>query len=231
MPVSFNEFLRLLSHSGLMTAREVQDFLNGLPSAHRPVDAVDLVRELYRQGKLTKYQSQSLYHGRSRGLVLGNYVILDRLGQGGMGQVFKAQHRRMQRIVALKVLPPELMKSPAIVQRFEREVQAAARLSHPNIVTAYDADEATGIHFLVMECVDGENLATLVRRGPLPPQKALACISQAARGPRICPQTGHHSSRHQAVEFAARQEGRHQNPRHGPGAGRGHDQRRIGRVG
>jgi serine/threonine protein kinase len=88
----------------------------------------------------------------------------------------------MQRIVALKVLPPELMKSPAIVQRFEREVQAAARLSHPNIVTAYDADEATGIHFLVMECVDGENLATLVRRGPLPPQKALACILQAARG-------------------------------------------------
>ena len=138
----------------------------------RPVDAVDLVRELYRQGKLTKYQAQSLYHGRSKGLVLGNYVILDRIGHGGMGQVFKAQHRRMQRIVALKVLPPDLMQSQAVVQRFEREVQAVARLSHPNIVTAYDADEATGIHFLVMECVDGENLATLVRHsGPFPRKK------------------------------------------------------------
>ena len=115
--------------------------------------------------------------------MLGNYVIVDRLGRGGMAQVFKAQHRRMQRIVALKVLPPEMMQSPSAVQRFQREVHAAARLSHPNIVTAYDADEAMGIHFLVMECVDGENLSALVHEhGAFPAQKGLACILQAARG-------------------------------------------------
>jgi len=124
-----------------------------------------------------------LYATLKRGLTLGNYVILDKLGQGGMGTVFRAEHRRMLREVALKVLSPEVLKAPQAVQRFHREVRVAAKLTHPNIVTAYDADEEQGVHFLVMEIVEGTSLAALVKRhGPLPPKKAVDFVVQAARG-------------------------------------------------
>jgi serine/threonine protein kinase/formylglycine-generating enzyme required for sulfatase activity len=100
-----------------------------------------------------------------------------------MGVVYQAEHRRMHRVVALKVLAASAMKSPAAVQRFHREVEAAAKLEHPNIVTAYDADEAGGVHFLVMQFVEGTDLASLVKdNGPLPVDKAIHCVLQAARG-------------------------------------------------
>ncbi len=105
------------------------------------------------------------------------------LGLGGMGAVYRAEHRHMERLVALKVIHPGLMPSPATVQRFRQEVRAAARLQHPNIVTAHDADEAGGLHFLVMEHVQGRSLADLVReRGPLPIGEACEYIRQAALG-------------------------------------------------
>ncbi|HEY2761530.1 MAG TPA: serine/threonine-protein kinase, partial [Pirellulales bacterium] len=114
---------------------------------------------------------------------LGEYLIVGKIGAGGMGRVYKAEHQRMRRIVALKVLSSQAMKSPDAVRRFNREVQAAARLSHPNIVTAYDAGEAQGIHYLVMEYVDGRDLASLVvEHGPLEAEAALECILQAAQG-------------------------------------------------
>ena len=100
-----------------------------------------------------------------------------------MGTVFKARHRRMNRLVALKVLPTSLSKIPEAIARFQREVEAAARLQHPHIAAAYDADEADGVHFLVMEYVDGPTLAVYVRdRGPLPVPAAVRLIAQAARG-------------------------------------------------
>jgi formylglycine-generating enzyme required for sulfatase activity len=97
--------------------------------------------------------------------------------------VLKAEHRRMERLVALKVLSPKFTESPAAVARFQREVKAAAKLNHQNIVTAYDADEAGGTHFLVMEYVEGTDLSALVKKdGPLPFDRALHCVIQAARG-------------------------------------------------
>src|SRR6185369_1273125 len=112
-----------------------------------------------------------------------NYVILDKLGQGGMGVVLKAEHKRMKRLVALKVLSPAFTKTPEALRRFQREVEAAAKLRHPNIVAADDADAAGGVHFLVMEYVEGSDLSALVKKsGPLPVEKALHCILQAARG-------------------------------------------------
>jgi tRNA A-37 threonylcarbamoyl transferase component Bud32 len=100
-----------------------------------------------------------------------------------MGLVLKAEHRRMERLVALKVLSPKVTKSPEALRRFQREVKAAARLEHPNIVTAHDADEANGTHFLVMQYIDGTDLSSLVKKsGPLPVDQALDCILQAARG-------------------------------------------------
>jgi hypothetical protein len=111
------------------------------------------------------------------------YRILELLGAGGMGAVYKAEHRRMERFVALKVMSPDLMDRPEMVERFHREVKAAALLTHPNIVTAYDADQAGDGHFLIMEFVEGISLAQKVQReGPLPVARACAYVRQAALG-------------------------------------------------
>jgi len=183
MAVPLDKFVRSLSSSGLMTAEEVETFIRGLPADRQPDDARTLAKEMLRHKKLTRFQIQAVYEGKARGLVLGNYVILDKIGEGGMGQVFKARHRRMERVVALKVLPEAAMSAPEAVQRFQREVKAAARLSHPNIVTAYDADEAGGVHFLVMEYVEGTDLASLVeKRGTLSVDRAVDYVRQAAKG-------------------------------------------------
>ena len=120
---------------------------------------------------------------REKHVILGEYTLLDELGGGGMGRVFKAIHRKMNRTVAVKLLPESLVKSPESVERFQREVQALARLSHPNIVAVHDAGAADGTHFYVMDLVDGEDLARLVKQnGPMPVEQALDCILQAARG-------------------------------------------------
>lgn len=111
------------------------------------------------------------------------YRIVGLIGQGGMGAVYQAEHRTMDRPVALKVIRPNLMRHQATVQRFKQEVRAAARLVHPHIVHSYDADQAGGQHFLVMEYIDGISLAELVRRrGPLPVNEACEYVRQAALG-------------------------------------------------
>ena len=183
MPVSLRQFAVNLARSGLFSAAELAEFQEGLPPERRPKDAQGLARELIQAGRLTKYQAAAVYQGRTKGLVFGEYTVLELIGQGGMGQVFKARHRTMQRIVALKVLPRRAMQSPSAIKRFEREVRAAARLMHPNIVTAYDAGEQEGIHYLVMEYVDGKDLAAiLAEQGPLAVAQAIDYTAQAAKG-------------------------------------------------
>ncbi|MCH2598880.1 MAG: Hsp70 family protein [Pirellulales bacterium] len=121
--------------------------------------------------------------GKPKLPVLGDYVLLGKIGAGGMGMVFKARHVRMDRIVALKVLPRNMMKHPEAVDRFHQEVKAAAQLFHPNIVTAFDAGEDSGVHFLVMEYVDGQPLSRLIKEhGPFNVEKAVDYILQAATG-------------------------------------------------
>src|SRR5262245_47656403 len=100
----------------------------------------DLARELIRLDWLTPFQVNQLFLGREGDLVLGPYVLLERLGSGGMAQVFKARHRRLGRIVALKVIRPASGHHPNMLKRFQREIQAAAQLSHPHIILAFDAD-------------------------------------------------------------------------------------------
>ena len=113
----------------------------------------------------------------------GEYTIIEKIGTGGMGQVFKALHRRMDRIVALKILPEGSVKSADALARFQQEVRSAAKLIHPNIVTAYDAGEYQGSPFLVMELVEGHDLLRQVQEhGPLPMEKAVDYVLQAARG-------------------------------------------------
>lgn len=177
------EFLQVLASSGLLSARELPDILQRWSDRDTPRDVEELAQELFRSGKLTMFQVETLLWRRRIPLVLGEYVLVDALGIGGMGQVFKALHRRMDRLVALKIMSPAIVNSQARVERFEREVRAAARLEHPHIVAAFDAGQWQGAHFLVMQYVDGEDLSMLVKsRGPLPAAEALDTIMQAAQG-------------------------------------------------
>ena len=114
---------------------------------------------------------------------IGDYKILDRIGAGGMGQVFLAEHTRMQRVVALKMLPMDRMKDPRAIERFYEEIRAASRLLHPNIVTAFDAGESSGVHYLAMEHIDGATLSQIVKdQGPMSVASAASIIRQAATG-------------------------------------------------
>src|SRR5947199_10460549 len=119
------------------------------PLEARFPDPVALAAELQRRGWLTAYQIEQLLRGDGGQLALGSYVLLEKLGEGGMGAVFKARNWKLGRVVALKLIRRERLANPELVRRFQREIRAAAALDHPNIVHAFDADEAGGTHFLV----------------------------------------------------------------------------------
>jgi serine/threonine-protein kinase len=146
-------------------------------------DAHALARTLVARNCLTPYQVNLLLRGRGQELVIGQYVLLDRLGQGGMGKVFKAVHRGMRRLVALKVIRPDLMLNEEVVTRFYREIRLVGQFSHPNIVHAYDAGPVGTLHALAMEYVEGPDLARYVKRwGPLDVGRACHYVRQAADG-------------------------------------------------
>ena len=180
--IELGEFLERLQRSDLLT----RDDLDALEAEIDPVrDAVQvepLGRKLVRRGQLTGWQLQMLLSGRDA-FQLGNYRLLDLLGRGGMGTVFKAEHVMMGRVVAVKVMAKRLVKSPKHVARFQQEIQAAAAIDHPNVVRAIDAESVGENHFLVMEFVDGADLASVAeRRGRLEVGEACEFIRQAAEG-------------------------------------------------
>ncbi len=125
----------------------------------------------------------SAFQGLQPGVVFGGrYEILTVLGQGGMGAVYKARDRELDRLIALKVIRPELATDPAILQRFKQELILARNITHKNVVRIYDLGEADGIRFISMEYVDGEDLRTLVRHaGKLSPKEAIAVVEQVCR--------------------------------------------------
>lgn len=151
-------------------------------SAHRSAEKA--AQALVEQGLLNDFQAKVLLDNENIPLAIGEYVVDGLLGRGGMGFVLKARHRRMKRDVAIKFLRKELTSSEAMRKRFEREVEAAARLNHQNIVTAYDAGEHTdGSCYLVMQLVEGDDLSRIVRKnGPFNPAQAVNLIIQAADG-------------------------------------------------
>src|SRR6266700_2847311 len=104
--------------------------------------------------------------------------ILELLGQGGMGAVYKARQPRLDRLVALKILPSEAVHDPAFAERFEREARALAQLNHPNIVSVYDSGKAGDLYYFIMEFIDGVNLRQLLRTGHILPREALQIIPQ-----------------------------------------------------
>ncbi|TDI34262.1 MAG: serine/threonine protein kinase [Acidobacteria bacterium] len=116
------------------------------------------------------------------GTKLGHYEIVDALGAGGMGEVYRARDSKLGREVAIKVLLPELALDKERLARFEREARLLAQLNHPNIATVHGFEESDGQHFLVMELVEGETLAERIARGPVPPDEALSLLIQIAEG-------------------------------------------------
>jgi hypothetical protein len=177
---TLRQFLDNLASSHLLSTQEIRSLVAEFQPPREDVhEAIKL--KLRKTGVVTDYQLQWLEHPTAIPLVLGDYVLLEPLGRGGMGQVFRARHRTMDRLVAIKVLPDEAFHSPAAVARFKREVRAAAKLIHPHIVRAYDAREQDHVPLLVMELVDGPDLASYAaERGPLPVHEVVKWIAQAA---------------------------------------------------
>ncbi len=174
-------FLETLRDSRLLPPDQVERL--AAEQADRFADAQGLGQDLLRRGLLTPYQLEALLNGHGAGLALGPYRLLARLGRGGMGEVFKARHERLDRLAAIKLIRGEYLARPEAVVRFQREARAAARLHHPNVVTVYDAGQEGETHFIALEYVEGTDLAQLVREGnPLPAGQACEFVRQAALG-------------------------------------------------
>ena len=152
--------------------------------AQRFETPVQLVQELLRRGWLTAYQAKIALDGKADSLLFANYVILNQVGEGGMGRVFKARQRNLGRIVALKVLRRECLANTKMVKRFRREIEILGSLTpSPHIVRAIDSDRFDEQYFIVMEYIEGHDLARRVKRhGPLPVVHALDYARQAALG-------------------------------------------------
>ena len=166
------------------------DMLRGLPPLTEPDDATDdsecqriveLVERIGIRPQTAPDSGAALLAPNSHRL--GQYKLLAKLGQGGMGAVYKALHTKLDKLVALKVLPADRLQDAAAVARFEREMRAVGKLAHENIVAAMDAGEIDGTHYLVMELVAGVDLGNIAReRAPLPVAEACEIIRQAALG-------------------------------------------------
>lgn len=140
-----------------------------------------LAEQLVAMGLVNRWQAEQLKLGRTR-FHLKDYQIIDSIGQGGMGQVFKAEHSMMGRVVAIKVLPKSRSTDDAIAN-FQREIRTLANLDHPNLVRAYDAGHDGKVHFLVTEFVPGTTLRYLVRNGgDMDEQDAATLVRDVARG-------------------------------------------------
>jgi serine/threonine protein kinase len=179
--VSVDDVIQRIEDSGILDDVELSAVRGDAEAVGG--DSEKFVRVLVKKERLTTYQAQAIWKNKGHKLSFDNYIIEAELGRGGMGVVLKARHRRMKRYVAIKVLPATMAKDAAAIARFQREVEAAAQLTHPNIVGAHDANEINGQYFLVMEFVDGRDLSMVIKRnGPQPVEQAVNFTIQAARG-------------------------------------------------
>ena len=179
MAISIDHFIDSLNASGLMTPAQT----SGLREEHPAADGETIASELVAQGLLTEYQADAVCADQVKHLVLGDYTILDKIGEGGMGQVFKALHKRLDRFAAVKILASRALYDRKSIERFYQEVKIAAQITHSNIVITHDAGEQNGIHYLVMEYIDGQDVDTLLaEHGPFSVSEAINVTMQAARG-------------------------------------------------
>ena len=180
MPVALETFLSQLSDSGIVPEEKLKIVVSKKASF---ADGEALARDMIKSRLLTKFQAEQILGGRARNLTMGKYQILEKIGAGGMGQVYKAFHASTERIVAIKVILSRGKIDPAVVKRFEREVKAAAKLVHSNIITVFDADQADGRIFMVMEYIKGDDLGGILRKkGQLSVSEVIDYMLQAAKG-------------------------------------------------
>ncbi|WP_435018921.1 serine/threonine-protein kinase [Tundrisphaera sp. TA3] len=172
----------IIRNSGVLTDRQLVDIRARIASGEYPSESKELGARLVREGILTDYQLRRFLQGKSHGLLVGRYAILDRLGSGSMGRVYKAHHQLMGRVVALKVIAPEIVTNDRAIARFQREMKLVGRLDHPNVVRAYDADQSNGILYIVMEYATGLSLGQKLKEGTLTPVDAVSFAAQAALG-------------------------------------------------
>ncbi|MFL5331571.1 MAG: serine/threonine-protein kinase [Gemmataceae bacterium] len=190
-PATTDEFLKLLQRSQLLPNDQVEEFLKGPGSVAIHGKPSELAESFVTAGRLTKFQADQLLKGKFRGFTIGKYRVLDRIGAGGMGQVFLCEHPQLKRRAAVKVLPTDRAKDPGLLGRFLREARAAATLDHPHIVRAFDVDSENGLHYLVMEYIEGRDLHRLVREeGPLGIEQACDYIRQGADGLQYAHEAG-----------------------------------------
>ena len=173
-----------LVQAKLVTPELIEECRGALSSGNDDTADSDLIEELLRRDVVNAWQLQQVRRGHGELLLEnGRYLLLEEIGQGGMGAVYKARHTRMNRIVALKVIDPKRVTDAQLISRFRREVEVCSRLQHEHIVQAYDVGEHNGVTFLVLEFVEGSNLAALVQRdGVMPVDEAAAISLQAAAG-------------------------------------------------
>jgi serine/threonine-protein kinase len=178
-PATTEQLLTNLRKSGLVPPERLEG-IQAVQSDSTPAAVLD---QLVDSQLLTRYQADKLAAGKYRGFTLGPYVILDRLGGGGMGHVFLAEHSAMKRTVALKVLSIDAACDEIARERFHREARVAAGLDHPNIARVFDLRNEDKIFYMVMEHIDGDSLQHIVaRHGPLPWQTAVHYAWQIALG-------------------------------------------------
>jgi eukaryotic-like serine/threonine-protein kinase len=172
--------------SGLIDAQGLSACWEAIAPAKRDdPENIDrrLARQAVQQKALTLWQAQQLLAGRSSGYKVDRYILLDLIGQGGMGRVYLARDSRLNRLVALKILSPERMSNPRAIARFQREARVGAQLQHENLVRIYDFGESSGRYFLVMEYIAGKTIGTLIsEHGRLPPATAARLVRQVALG-------------------------------------------------
>lgn len=185
VPTTTDDFFDLVRRSQVLEAERLSTFITtvssdtGLPRTNLNKLAALMVRS----GLITCFQAEQFLLGKSGKFTIGRYRVLERLGSGGVSNVYLCEHLSMRNHVAIKVLCTDMAKDPAVLERFYREARAAASLHHPNIVQAFDIDEEAGLHYLVMDYVDGTPLSKIVRkRGKLDALRATHYIYQAALG-------------------------------------------------
>ncbi len=183
-PASLEELIQLVRKSGMIDEQTLNAYLQrreyarGLPS-----DVREIADEMVRDGVMTYFQAEQFLLGKWRGFTIGKFKLLERVGVGGMGQVFLCEHMFMKRRVAVKVLPPAKAEQPAALGRFYREARAAGGIEHPNLVRTHDIDQDGNLHYIVMEYVDGSNLLDVVKKfGPMDIRRASSYMLQAANG-------------------------------------------------
>lgn len=184
VPTSVDELVQLIRKSGMIDEPALAAYLQRRQSGQGlPADPREAAEAMVDDGLLTDFQAEQFLLGKWRGFTVGKYKLLERVGVGGMGQVFLCEHLFMKKRVAIKILPPAKAEQPAALGRFYREARAAGQLEHPNIVRTQDIDQDGNLHYIVMEYVDGSNLLDMVKKhGAMPVPRAANYARQTALG-------------------------------------------------